>query len=196
MAWTDTKSSADLVKSDDWNKMVTYQKDYNYITLFPVGCMVPTTNPAGIDQAESGAATTNYVYGAFSLAGENTEQLQWLVNLPADWTTGGNITAKFYWTVDTGTGTHTVKWQLAGVMLPDNTALATAYATIGAIQDAIQTQKYVHTTSATTGAIISGSASDLVAFQVKRVIVDSGTDTTSDARLIAVQIKYSRTPAT
>ena len=63
---------------------------------------------------------------------------------------------------------------------------------IGTVEDAITVAGDVHISAAMAGAPITGTASPVVLFKVQR-IASSGTETTSDARLLGVSIKYIRT---
>ena len=175
----------------------TFQSDsFDYLKLEPQGCMVPVTTPASVDQAEAGVDDGNYVYGIFPVS-PRTAQLQWKVTMPEDWRSTGAIVAKFHWTTVTGTPGENVKWQIDGIQLADSDPMDTPLVEIGTSEDTILTAGDLHISpamTATTTGVISGTAGTVVIFKVTRIAA-SATESSEDARLIGVSIKYIRTLA-
>jgi hypothetical protein len=171
-------------------------QQYAQITLMPGGSMVPTTNPATLDQAETSTNKNNYIYGKFTLAGEASENLQWLVDFPADWdptsATLGVISVQFIWLPLAGA--NDVKWQISGKLLPNGDPIDVALATIGSVEDTVLSVGQIHVTAATTPALVTsaGGGGNTALFKVTR-IAPAGTDDTSDIYLLGVRIKFIRT---
>jgi hypothetical protein len=171
---------------------------YDYITLDPMGCMIPTTNPASVDQAETGAGTANYVYGLFTYAGVGAAGtgncLQWKVILPEDWTTAGLVSAKVHWLPTAGTVDEYVKWQIDAVQLADGDLLSTAFASLGTCEDQLLATPAgkVHLSPACTPQAINGTAGSEIIFRVTRIAAQA-TASDQDIRLLGVSIKYIRT---
>lgn len=168
---------------------------YDYLKLMVGGSMVPVTNPATVDQAETTTNKVNYVYGEFTDGG--SESLQWAVDMPVDWNgdspTLGKISAEFIWTALSGSGT--VKFVLSGNIFADDSILDSALASIGNSIDTLLDVGDLHISPATTESLIS--AVDVngkyVVFKVTR---DSANDTlNATARLIGIRIKFIRTVA-
>ena len=166
----------------------------DYIQLNPLGCTVPVTNAAGIDQDETTTNKNNYAYGLYTQSGDGVNRLQWRRTLTEDWKSDGNITIKIHWTVKTGTAGHKIKWELYCKQLADGESLDTALVSLGTIEDAIIGNEYLHITSAVTPALISGTAGSEVIFELRR-IASAATETASDGRYLDGSIKYTRTLA-
>jgi hypothetical protein len=170
-------------------------QQYAQITLMPGGSMVPTTNPAVLDQAETSTNKNNYIYGKFTAAGENTQNLQWLVDFPEDWAPAdaalGLISVKFIWLALAGA--NDVKWQIAGKLLPDSDPIDVALPVIGSVEDTVLTIGDVQVTAATTAALVTsvGGGGQTAIFKVTRQ-APAGTDNTSDIYLLGVRIKFIR----
>jgi len=156
--------------------------------------MIPTTNPAVVDQWETTTNKNNFIYGNFTDGG--SESLQWIVDMPADWNsadaTAGKLTYTFLWTAQSGSGT--VQWDIAGKLFPNDAALDTALAAIGsAPDDTLITAGDMHVSEPTTAAVVTsaGTGGQTAIFKVTR---NSAGDTLSaTAQLIGVRIGYIRT---
>jgi len=184
-------SSGSSVVNKSYTDTKAPSTQYAYITLMVGSAMIPTTNPANMDQNETTTNKNNYIYGDFTAGG--SENLQWIVDMPADWnisdTTNGKISANFSWVPTTGTGT--VNWTLSGIAFPDNTAIDTTLPLIGYSVDTVQTVNYMHVSPPTTAAVITsaGTGGNTVIFKAAR-----STDTlAATARLLEVKIKYIKT---
>ena len=174
--------------------VLTGVKINDYIQLNPLGCTVPVTNAAGIDQDETTTNKNNYAYGLYTQSGDGVNRLQWRRTLTEDWKSDGNITIKIHWTVKTGTAGHKIKWELYCKQLADGESLDTALVSLGTIEDAIIGNEYLHITTAVTPALISGTAGSEVIFELRR-IASAATETASDGRYLDGSIKYTRTLA-
>ena len=167
---------------------------YSYLTLMAGSSLVPTTNPATLDQTESGVGN-NYIYGSFTDGG--SENMQWIVDMPADWNgadaTNGKLTFTFLWTAASGGGT--VHFDIAGERFPNDAAINTALTAIGDATDTLITAEDMHVSPDTTAAVVAsaGTNGQTIIFKVTR---DSASDTlNAAAKLIGVRVKYIRTLA-
>ena len=172
----------------------------DYIKLDPIGCMIPTTAPAGIDQAESGAGAGNYVYGLFTYAGIGApgtgNNLQWRVILPEDWSAAGLVSAKVHWLPTAGTASEYVKWHIEATQLAEGDVISTAFSSLGTCEDQLLATPAgkVHISPACTPQAIAGNAGNEVIFRVTRIAAQA-TASNQDIRLLGVSIKYIRTLA-
>jgi hypothetical protein len=145
-----------------------------------------TTAGSGVDSTETTTNDNNIDYLTFD-AGATAEGAQWIGTLPNNYT-GGTVTARFYWTASSGSGT--VIWRLAGRALANDDALDTAAGTAQSVTDTLITAEDMHVSDATGAVTIAGSpaANTPIIFTITR---DSATDTLAvDARLIGVQINW------
>jgi hypothetical protein len=194
-SWAAGETAARNFTKYDQDSLAPIQQ-YAQITLMPGGSIVPTTNPAVLDQAETSTNKNNYIYGKFTAAGEGVENLQWLVDFPEDWApadaTLGLISVKFIWLALAGA--NDVKWQIAGKLLPDSDPIDVALPAIGSVEDTVLTTGDMQVTVATTAALVTsvGGGGQTALFKVTR-IAPAGTDNTSDIYLIGVRIKFIRT---
>jgi hypothetical protein len=166
---------------------------YGYVTLMTGSAMVPTTNPAVVDQMESTTNKINYVYGNFTDGGSET--LLWMTDMPGDWNmtdaTNGKVTFNSIWTGASGSGT--VEWDYAGKLFPDDAAIDTATTAVGTSTDTLTTAEDLQISPDSTAAVITsvGTGGRTAVIKVTR---NSGADTLSGtAKLIGVRIKYIRT---
>ena len=164
---------------------------YSYVTLMAGSAMYPTTNPpSDFNQRETTTNKNQYIYVNYSVAGRDTENTQWIVDMPADWN-GGNIVANILWTAWSGTGD--VNWTLSGIRLPDNGVIDTALPSIGYSVDTLQTTYNMHISPDTTAVTpaSAGTGGNVIIFKAGR---SSTSDTLSaTASLIGVRIKYITT---
>lgn len=161
----------------------------DYLTLMVKGCNVPKTYPPVVDEDETSTNKNTYTYAEFPNS-DNDTNLQWVVNLPADWKTDGNIEAYFIWTAPAGSGS--VIWQLFGKLFNDGDAMDTALTQIGGdVTDTYLDTGDIMVSPATTAAVVTSvsTGGNYAVFKVKR---NSGTKS-EIARLLGVRIKYIRT---
>ena len=145
-----------------------------------------TTSGAATGSAET---TTNKVMVEtldFDTAAD--EFAQFSVAFPKSWN-GGTVTAQFFWSNASGTGT--VAWAIQGMALADSDVLDTAFGTAVVTTDTVTTAGDLMVSAASTAVTIAGTPGDdeLVYFQVYR---DVSADTLGvDARLHGVKLFYT-----
>jgi hypothetical protein len=171
-------------------------QQYDYIWLPSGGAMPPITNPAALTQEETSTNKVNYVPGCFTVAGEGTENLQWMPHFPPDFApadaTLGVVSFRAIWLPLAGA--NDVKWTVAGKLLPNGDPLDVVPATIASVEDTILTVGQVHYSGWTTPALITsaGGGGNLATIWITRV-APAGTDSTGDIYLIGIVAKYIRT---
>jgi len=145
-----------------------------------------TTSGAASGSAET---TTNKVMVEtldFDTAAD--EFAQFSVAFPKSWNLG-TVTAQFFWSNASGTGT--VAWAIQGMALADSDVLDTAFGTAVVTTDTVTTAGDLMVSAASTAVTIAGTPGDdeLVYFQVYR---DVSADTLGvDARLHGVKLFYT-----
>ena len=145
-----------------------------------------STNGAGVNSSETATHKKNYDSLDFD-AEATSEGGDITLALPDNYT-GGTITARFYWTADSGSGT--VIWQIQARSLEDGVALDTAGGTLQTVTDTLLTAGAMHISPATSAVTIAGTpaARTPITFSISR---DSATDTLAvDARLLGIEINY------
>lgn len=115
------------------------------------------------------------------------EFAQWTIVMPDSYD-GGTITAIFYWTAASGTGT--VAWNLQGRSYANDEAIDQAWGTEQEVSDTLIATGDVHVTSATAAITLGGTPAggELVQFRVFRDVSDDTLD--ADAKLLMVKIEY------
>lgn len=177
------------------DKAYVYDTSWRYVggaavntMWFAASGMTPrTTNGAAPGITES---TTNQVmYDTLDFDQTTSEYAQFNVSFPKGWDLG-TVTAEFYWTATTGSGT--VTWGLQGLALSDDDAIDTAFGTAQTVTDTLLATGDLHRSSATAAITIAGTPAegDWVVFQVYRDVADT---LTGDARLIGVKLFYTAT---
>ena len=157
------------------------------------GEMIPrTTTGAGIGSYETATNDVNYDTLEFDAAivtsGNLGEAADFIRILPSTWNSG-TVTAKFYWTAASGSGT--VTFALQARSFGDNVALDTAFGTAQSSTDTLQTAGNMHVSPATSAITIGGTPANgvPVIFQVYRDVSDSlGVD----ALLIGIEITFTQ----
>ena len=160
---------------------------YSYLTLMAGSGIVPTTNPpSDFNQLETATNKNNFIYANISNGG-TTQNVQWMVDMPADWN-GGNIIAQFLWTVQSGSGD--ANWTLSGVRIGNDDTIDVATPVITYKVDTVLTSNDIHVSDATTAAAVTGTGNTIM-FKVGR----SATSETLavPAQLIGVRLKYIKT---
>jgi hypothetical protein len=152
----------------------------------PAGAMIPrVTNGPGVNASETSTNKSNYETLDFDTTTQEYAQF-WLV-MPSNYG-GGTVTARFFWTADSGSGT--VQFQLAGRALSDDDSIDTARGTAVGVSDTLIAAGDLHRTAATGAITIAGSpaAGGMVLFEVSR---DVASDTLGvDARLLGVEVSF------
>lgn len=152
----------------------------------PASALIPaTTSGAAPGQGES---TTNKVnYATVDFDKDTDEYAHFGIMSPVYWN-AGTVTAEFFWTAESGSGT--VAWTIQGMSFANDDALDQAYGTAVSVTDTLITAGDVHVSSATSAITIGGNpaAGDWLQFRVYR---DVSEDTlTADARLLGVRIEF------
>ena len=167
----------------------------DYLSLEPMGCIIPVTNPASIDRAESGVGDGDYVYGLFTYAGVGAvgtgNCLHWKVTMPEDWKSDGDVSATVQWLPAAGTADHFVKWEIEAKQLANSDAMDSAFVSLGTCEDQIITVGDLHISPATTPAAISGTAGKIVLIRVTRIAAQA-TASEEDMRFVGMSLKYIR----
>ena len=154
----------------------------------PAGAIIPrVTNGPGVNATEGGSNRVNYYSLDFDASTQ--EYAQALVAMPSNYS-GGTITARFFWTADSGSGD--VVWSIAGRALADDDAIDTARGTAQTVTDTLITAADMHRTSATSACTIAGSpaAGAAVVFEFSRVAANVGDTLAVDARLLGVEVTF------
>lgn len=145
-----------------------------------------TTSGAAFAQAETSTNKVNYRVYDFDTAAD--EYVHFGIASPLNWN-AGTVTAKFYWTAASGSGT--VCWAIQGMSFANDDALDQAYGTAQSTTDTLITAADVHVTSATSAMTIGGTptAGDWIQFRIYRDV--SEDDLGVDARLLGVRIEFT-----
>jgi hypothetical protein len=148
------------------------------------GCANPNTNEMStnkqtIKTADFDASTEEYA--------------DFVVLMPSDWD-GGTLTAKFAWMHAATTTNFGVVWGIKARSYADDEALDQAFGTAVTVSDTGGTTNDLYVTSATGAMTIGGTpaAGGLVVFRVYRKAADASDTMTIDAKLIGVQLTYTR----
>jgi hypothetical protein len=191
--WTGTNYNASYLTSTynstydaktNYNASYANKTQYAYVTLMSGSAMIPTTNPpSNFDQQETTTNKNNFIYANLT-TGQN---VQWIVDMPADWD-GGNIIANFLWSVQSGSGN--VNWTLSGLRFDNDAAIDAALPLIAYKVDTVITAGDLHVSDATTAAAITGTG-NVVIFKVGRSTTDD-TLSTTPGQLIGIRIKYAK----
>ena len=119
------------------------------------------------------------------------EYAQWTIAMPSDWN-GGTVTAKIYWTFQTGSASETVNFNIAGRSYGDDEALDQAMGTGQACSDTALAASDVHISAASSAITLAGTpaASELVIFTAFRDI--SEDNLAGDCELLGIMITFGR----
>lgn len=148
---------------------------------------VPTTSDgAGVDSIQTGTYNNNYDLLTFDPAAAN-EQAQYTCTMPDDYS-GGTVTATFYWTAASGSGT--VIWGCSATTLSNAASIDQARGTEEQVTDALSGADEMQISPETDPITIGGSPAAHVPI-IFTIIRQAGTDTLGvDAQLIGVEINY------
>jgi hypothetical protein len=147
-----------------------------------------TTNGAATGTSES---TTNKVMQSTLDFDSTTQEFaQFNIAFPKSWNES-TVTAQFYWTASSGTGT--VVWGLQGIALSNDDAIDTAFGTAQEVSDALIATGDVHVSSESSAITIGGTpaADDLTFFQVYRDPADASDNFSADAKLLGIKLFYT-----
>jgi hypothetical protein len=148
--------------------------------------MIPrVTNGPGVNSSETTTHDSNYDTLDFDAA--TSEGANFMLTIPNNWD-AGTVTATFYWTADSGSGT--VIWALAGRSLSNDDALDTAFGTAQSSTDTLIAAGDMHISPATAAITIAGTPATSVPVQF--VVTRDISDTLAvDARLIGLQLNWT-----
>lgn len=154
-----------------------------------VGSMVAnTTNGPSSGTTES--ATNDVMIRTLDFDASTDESAQITIPMPKSWDEG-TVTVQFIWYAPGGTGN--VVWGCAARAFSDDDLFDAAFGTAVTVTDAVTATTDIMESAFTSAITIAGTpaAEDLVIFKFYRD-ADNGSDTlATDAKLIAVRIKYT-----
>jgi hypothetical protein len=150
------------------------------------GMFTATTSGAQLSNVETTTYKVNYKSYDFDTGTD--EYVHFGIASPLNWN-AGTITAKFFWTAASGSGT--VCWAIEGMSFANDDALDQAYGTVQTTTDTLITAGDVHITSATSALTVGGSptAGDWLQFRIYRDV--SADNLGVDARLLGVRIEFT-----
>lgn len=156
-------------------------KDPPPIILYPIGAMVPETNPATVGQAELSNGV-NYVYGEFSYTA--AQKLQWLIDMPENWDEG-YLTAFYRW-VSISSSTNSVRFGLRATRLVDGVTFDTAPALIAdsVVTDANGGASYINKSAESTPFLIPGTSGTASRVGYFKSYFTSDTHTVCEQRIL------------
>lgn len=149
----------------------------------PATAMWSTTTAGCALIAKTELATNKINFYSLDFDTGTEENAQFAVRLPRNWN-AGTITAFFYWTAASGSGT--VAWGIKGVARSDDDALDAAFGTEVTTTDTLLAANDLHISPESTAITIGGTpvAGDCVHFNVARKVA---SDTLGvDAKLLRV----------
>jgi hypothetical protein len=155
----------------------------------PAGSLTSrTTNGAAAGLTES--TTNKIMQPSLDFDATTQEFAQFSVAFPKSWDES-TVTAQFFWTASTGTGT--VVWGLQGVAISDDDALDAEFGTAIEVSDALLATGDLHVTAETSAITIAGTpaAGDICFFQVYRDPADASDSFSADAKLLGIKLYYT-----
>lgn len=163
-------------------------------TLFiPVGGQIPcTTAGCGVNSSETASNKINYDSLDFDAAvsAGNEEKSDVWYPMPSNYD-GGTVTAKVWWTADSGSGG--VVWSVAARAHADGDAIDAAMGTAQQVADTLISAGADHKTAATPAITIAGTpaAGNMVVWRICRLNNDASDTLAVDARLLGVEITFT-----
>jgi hypothetical protein len=153
----------------------------------PASAWIPkTTAGCGVDSRETTTNDQNFDELLFDTGSD--EFADALVVMPSNYN-NGTITARFYWTAASGSGT--VEWAIQGRAFANDDALDTAAGTKQSVNDTLIAANDMHVTSATSACTIGGTpaANTPIQFTIYRDVSEDSLAV--DARLLGVEILFN-----
>jgi len=150
---------------------------------------IPTTTAgcAAATQVESSSNKVNYYNLAFDK--DTVEYAEWNYVMPDNYD-GGSITARFYWTAASGSGS--VIWRIAGSAFADSDAIDMAFGTAVSVTDTLLTALDIHISSESSPFTLAGTVAggEYVAIRANRFASDGSDDLSVDALLLGIKLRY------
>lgn len=153
----------------------------------------PSATAPCADSARTEMPTNDVNFKTLDFDQTTQEHAEWTFAMPSDYG-GGTITALFHWTANS-TSTNSVIWGLQARCFTDDDALDQAFGTAQEVTDANKATAYdLNITAATAAITIAGTpaAGKLVQWKAYRKAADGSDNLAADARLIGIQITYTR----
>jgi hypothetical protein len=153
----------------------------------PASAWIPkSTAGCGVDSRET--TTHDQCFDELLFDTGADEFADALVVMPSNYN-NGTITARFYWTAASGSGT--VEWAIQGRAFANDDSLDTAAGTKQSVNDTLIAADDMHVTSATSACTIGGTPSSGTPIQFT-IYRDVSEDTLGvDARLLGVEILFN-----
>ena len=153
----------------------------------PAVAMWPRTTGGCASLAKTEIATSLVNIQTLDFDQTSSEYAQFTISLPKNWN-NGTVTATFYWTAASGSGT--VTWGIQGGAYSNDDALTTALGTEQTVTDTLIATNDLHISSATSAITLAGTPADadFLAFQIYRDITDT---LSADAKLLGVVIQLT-----
>ncbi len=120
------------------------------------------------------------------------EYAQFAVAFPKSWNES-TVTAQFFWSHASTSTNFGVVWNLQGVAMSDDDAIAAAYGTAQQVVDTGGTTNDQYVTAETSAITIAGTPAegDLINFRVSRVTGDGSDNMAIDARLMGIKLYFT-----
>jgi hypothetical protein len=176
------QATSDLTKDDFLKRKLIFRAD----ELKSV-----STNGAASGSKEYATNDINVDYWDFDASTE--EYVQIFTSLPWDYN-GGTVKFKAVWTDGTTAGTGNVIWGFQAMSINDNDAIDTTYGTAAEVTDTFITSGDLHLSDASGAVTIAGTpaALDIISINIYRKAAAAGDTYTQDARLLMIQMEYTR----
>jgi len=154
---------------------------------------VPKTTGGCAAAAQTEMATNKQNVKTLDFDTTTEEHADWTFILPSDYG-GGTMTAKFVWMHAATTTNFGVVWGIAGICYADGDAMDAAVGTEVMVTDTGGTTTDVYISPATAAITWAGTpaAGQLINLTVARKPGEAGDTLAIDARLLGVQLTYTR----
>lgn len=155
--------------------------------FIPAAAMWPRVTGGSSDLTRTEIVTSLVNIQTLDFDQTTQEFAQFTISLPRNWN-NSTVTAKIYWTADSGTGT--VVWGVSGGAYSNDDALTVALGTAQTVSDTLIAQNDLHITDVTSAITLAGTPADadFLAFQVSRNPADGSDTLNADAKLIGIVI--------
>jgi NADH dehydrogenase/NADH:ubiquinone oxidoreductase subunit G len=188
----DPRGSSSDVKA----RVASIETDVAAITaqmFLSAGAGVPKTTAGCASAATTELTTNKQNFKTLDFDASTEEHADFALALPSDYD-GGTMTAQVFWTHAATTSDFGVVWGLEGRCFANDDAMDQAVGTAVTVTDTGGTTTDLYVTAA-TGAITWGgspAAGQLIILTVFRKAADGSDTLAVDAKLIGVQLNYTR----